>query len=278
MMKINLVSDMHLNFDDINLPGGDVLIMAGDIMEAGHLRQADNDQRNTFIADRYRRFINEELAKYKKVLYVKGNHEHYRNAYHDTHTRLLRELPENVHLLENESVQIEDVHFFGATIWTDMNKGDPITVHHLSQNMSDFAGSIKMGDGVKVQTPYGGSYYTSKFTPGYAKGIFHETISTMKKFLEEHKDNKCVIITHHAPSDLSVNEYYKNDYHMNGGYRSNLEDLIFDHPQIKVWCHGHMHDACDYMIGSTRVLTNPRGYKGYEQSAEIFDTSFSFDV
>jgi hypothetical protein len=65
---------------------------------------------------------------------------------------------------------------------------------------------------------------------------------------------------------------------MNGGYRSNLEDLIFDHPQIKVWCHGHMHDACDYMIGSTRVLTNPRGYKGYEQSAETFDPSFSFDV
>ncbi len=269
---------MHLNFADIEMPGGDILIMAGDIMEAGHLRQADNAKENVFIADRYRRFINEELTKYQKVLYVKGNHEHYRNAYHDTHARLLRELPNHVHLLENESVQIEDVYFFGATMWTNMNKGDPITVHHLSQAMSDFAGSIKMGDGVKVQTPYGGSYYTSKFSPSYAKGIFHETISVMKKFLQEHNNDKCVIITHHAPSDLSVDEYYKADYHMNGGYRSNLEDFIMDHPQIKVWVHGHMHDACDYTIGSTRVVTNPRGYYGYESCANTFNPDFSFEV
>ncbi len=277
-MKINLVSDMHLNFEDIVMPGGDVLIMAGDIMEAGHLRQADNAGMNTVIADRYRRFINEELTKYCKVLYVCGNHEHYRNAYHDTHDRLRREMPENVHLLENDCVQIEDVHFFGATMWTDMNKGDPITASHLVQSMSDFAGSIKMGDGVKVKTPYGGEYYTSKFTPGYAKGIFMETLATMSGWLGEHKDDKCVIITHHAPSELSVNEYYKDDYHMNGGYRSNLENFILDHPQIKTWVHGHMHDPVDYKIGETRVLSNPRGYMGYEQRANEFDPGFSFEV
>lgn len=277
-MKINLVSDMHLNFADINMPGGDVLIMAGDIMEAGHLRQADNEKQNTFIADRYRRFVNEELIKYRKVLYVCGNHEHYRNSYDDTHARILRELPDNVHLLENEGVEIDGVHFFGATLWTDMNKGDPITVSHLKQNMSDFAGSIKFGHGIRVDTMYGDSYWTSKFTPQFAKGVFHETISVMSAWLEEHKDDKCVVITHHAPSDLSVDEYYKNEYHMNGGYRSNLENFILDHPQIKVWCHGHMHDARDYMIGDTRVVTNPRGYMGYEACANTFDPSFSFEV
>jgi Icc-related predicted phosphoesterase len=276
-MKINLVSDMHLNFADIKMPGGDILIMAGDIMEAGHLRQADNAQHNTDIADRYRRFINEELIKYQKVLYVKGNHEHYRNAYHDTHARLLREMPDNVHLLENDEIQIDDVHFFGATMWTDMNKGDPISMHHLKQAMSDFAGSIKMGHGVKVGNQYDG-YYTSKFNPEYAKGIFHETISIMSAWLKNHKDDKCVVITHHAPSELSVNECYKKDYYMNGGYRSNLENFILDHPQIKVWCHGHMHDPCDYMIGDTRVVTNPRGYMGYETQANNFDPNFSFEV
>ena len=269
---------MHLNFADIVMPGGDVLIMAGDIMEAGHLRQADNTKENVSIADRYRRFINEELIKYRKVLYVCGNHEHYRNAYHDTHARLRRELPGNVQLLENEFVEIDGIHFFGATLWTDMNKGDPITAHHLSQAMSDFAGSIKMGDGVKVQTPYGGSYYTNKFSPNYAKGIFHETVKLMKEWLKEHKDDKCVVITHHAPSDLSVNEYYKHDYHMNGGYRSNLSDFILDHPQIKFWVHGHMHDPCDYVIGTTRIITNPRGYTGYENQANVFDPNFSFEV
>lgn len=277
-MKINLVSDMHLNFEDIIMPGGDLLIMAGDIMEAGHLRQADNASRNVFIADRYRRFINQELIKYRKVLYVCGNHEHYRNAYHDTHARLRRELPDNVMLMENDSVEIDGVHFFGATLWTDMNKGDPITISSLKQNMSDFSGGIKLGDGVKVKTGWGQEYYTSKFSPEYAKGIYHETVELMKQWLAEHKDDKCVIITHHAPSDLSVDAYYKNDYHMNGGYRSNLENFIMDHPQIKVWVHGHMHDACDYTIGDTRIVTNPRGYVGYEACANRFDPSFSFEV
>jgi hypothetical protein len=39
-----------------------------------------------------------------------------------------------------------------------------------------------------------------------------------------------------------------------------------------------MHDPVDYTIGTTRVLSNPRGYKGYEHQAEVFDPNFSFDV
>ena len=80
-MDVNLISDIHLNFADLTLPGGDVLILAGDAMEAGHLRKADNDKKNTFLADRYRRFINEELIKYRKVIMIAGNHEHYGNQY-----------------------------------------------------------------------------------------------------------------------------------------------------------------------------------------------------
>ena len=70
-MNINLISDIHINFEDLILPGGDVLIVAGDAMEAGHLKQADNQKKNTFLADRYRRFINEELVKYRKVIMVR---------------------------------------------------------------------------------------------------------------------------------------------------------------------------------------------------------------
>lgn len=274
-MKVNLISDIHLNFGDLTLPGGDVLVMAGDIIEAGKLRQADNDKRNVFIADRFRRFFTEEMPKYREVIYVCGNHEHYSNKYHDTHDRIRRELPDNVRFLENEWVKIDDVYFWGATLWTDMNKGDPLTVHHLKSFMNDFAGSIKMGD--KVKSLYG-DYYTSKFNPEYAKSLFHESVANLKKFLEDHPDDKVVVVTHHAPSDLSVNDYYKTEYLSNGGYRSNLEPFILNHPNIKVWCHGHMHDPVDYMIGTTRVVTNPRGYVGYETQANNFDPSFTFEV
>ena len=276
-MKINLISDCHINFEDLVLPGGDVLIMAGDIMEAGHLRLADNAKKNTFIADRYRGFIANELSKYRHVIYIAGNHEHYHNSYEDTFVRLKKELPDNVHFLEAEGITIDDVHFIGGTFWTDMNKRDPITMQVVKQGMADF-NIIKHGDSIKVETMYGDAYYTNKFTPAYVADVFRETVGKLKDFLDEHANDKVVVISHHAPSPLSINPRYKDDFHMNFGYHSNLTEFILDHPQIKTWVHGHMHDPVDYMIGTTRVVSNPRGYKGYEEQAEIFDPGFSFEV
>jgi hypothetical protein len=55
---------------------------------------------------------------------------------------------------------------------------------------------------------------------------------------------------------------------MNGGYSSSLDEYMIDHPQIKLWTHGHTHYPFDYRIGSTRVVCNPRGYINYEESAD----------
>ena len=57
---------------------------------------------------------------------------------------------------------------------------------------------------------------------------------------------------------------------MNGGYSSSLDEFIMDHPQIKLWTHGHTHEPFDYMVGETRIVCNPRGYIGYEQRANDF--------
>jgi hypothetical protein len=48
---------------------------------------------------------------------------------------------------------------------------------------------------------------------------------------------------------------------MNGAYHSDLTDIMLDNPHIKLWTHGHTHNAFDYMIGETRVVCNPRGYQ-----------------
>lgn len=275
-MKINLISDCHLNFDELELPGGDVLIMAGDIVEAGHLRISDNLNRHTFLADRYRKFFKNELVKYKHVIYVLGNHEHYNNVYADSFDRIKKELPENVHLLEGDSLSIDDVHFFGSTFWTDMNKKDPIALRYVEKNMSDFY--VIKHDGLKVTNNFGESYYTDKFSASFVADVFNDTVTKLKVFLDQHKQDKVVVISHHAPSSLSIHDQYKDDYPMNYGYFSDLSNLILDNSQIKYWVHGHMHFPVDYTLGSTRILSNPRGYKGYELQAELFDLDFSFEV
>jgi hypothetical protein len=59
---------------------------------------------------------------------------------------------------------------------------------------------------------------------------------------------------------------YKSDYHMNGAYHSDLSEIMLDNTHIKLWTHGHTHHCFDYVIGETRVVCNPRGYDGYEDT------------
>ena len=277
MPTFNLVSDMHLNFADITMPGGDVLIMAGDIIEAGHMRLADNAGRNTFLADRYRRFIAQELCKYQKVVYVFGNHEHYDNTYQDTRRRLQKEMPDNVTILESESMQIDDVHIFGGTLWTDMNGGDPMTMHAVGEGMNDFK-CIKHEQGSKFYTATGAQYYSNKFSPKFARYIHTQTMADLKLFCEAHVNDKVLVVSHHAPTELSLDPRYKPDYYMNGGYHSRLSEFILDHPCIRAWCHGHVHTVNDYMMGTCRVMSNPRGYVGYEVMADDYNVGFEFTL
>ena len=83
-------------------------------------------------------------------------------------------------------------------------------------------------------------------------------------------DSKVVVVGHHAPSKLSTKPAYERDVLMNGAYSSDLSEFILDHPRIKLWTHGHTHNDFDYMIGSTRIVCNPRGYDGYESRADDF--------
>lgn len=267
-MNIQLISDVHLNFGDLTLPGGDVLVMAGDIMEAGHLRRYDNAGLNKDIADRYRRFIQEELTKYNTVLYVMGNHEHYHNTFSDTIPRIARDLPANTTILDNTSFSIGGITFFGGTLWTDCNGGNPLTDIDMQWKMSDYQ-TIKH-KGFVTPRPHGGSYYTNKFTPAFTRSLHKETLVALDSLYNETRE-PIVVITHHAPSLASISEKYRG-HPMNGAYASNLSDFILDRPRITHWLHGHIHDPVDYMIGSTRILSNPRGYVGFEVNIDDYTT------
>jgi hypothetical protein len=94
-----------------------------------------------------------------------------------------------------------------------------------------------------------------------------KTLGYIKHIVQEHKDKKCVVVGHHSPSFKSCHPSYAHETLMNGGYHSDLSEFIIEHPQIKLWTHGHTHHPFDYVIGETRVVCNPRGYAndGYSE-------------
>lgn len=254
-MNIQLVSDLHLNFGDLTLPGGDLLIMAGDIFEASDWRKMAS------IAVRYDRFCNEELTKYQKVLYVFGNHEHYGGDYSKTAITIGDNLPPHVTLLENSYVELEGTRYWGATMWTNMNRNNPLAINAAHSGLNDFS-HIKWKR--KVTQANHHSYWTSDFSPQATSQIHRDSLKSLHKSLLDPIPH--FVITHHAPTHLSIPPEYANST-INHCYYSDLSNTMLDHPHINVWVHGHTHNHSDYLVGNTRVVCNPRGYHGYETTA-----------
>ena len=274
-MKIKLVSDLHLEFSDINITnddGCDVLILGGDIMIAEDLHDHahfDYDPytsgalaglgRRQQAVQRYRDFLKRCSFQFPHVIYIAGNHEFYNGKWSKGIQYLRDECAKypNVYFLERDMKIIDDVVFVGGTLWTDMNKGDPLTLHAVRDMMNDFR-IIKNDD----------KGYTN-LKPADTAVRHRETLQYIKHVVTEHKDKRCVVVGHHSPSGLSTHEQYRNEHLMNGAYHSDLSEFILDHPQICLWTHGHTHHPFDYVIGETRVVCNPRGYEsdGYSEDS-----------
>jgi Icc-related predicted phosphoesterase len=274
-MKIAVASDLHLEFADLDLvndQGADVLILSGDIMIAQDLH--DHPQSATLVqaqimgtlgsrqaqALRFRGFLERCSERFPHVVYVAGNHE----FYHGKWVQNIQDLRDecagfaNVHFLERDSVTIDGVLFVGGTLWTDMNRGDPLTLHSVVAMMSDFQIIRNDAKGFRRLSAMD-TVDRHMQTKGYIKTV-----------LEQNPDTPTVVVGHHAPTHLSTHPRYANDTLMNGAYRSDLSDMILDHSQIRLWTHGHTHEDFDYMLGATRIVCNPRGYLGHESRADHF--------
>jgi predicted phosphodiesterase len=291
-MRVSVISDLHIDFADLTLPGGDVLILSGDICEAKSIKKdlyktpkflaehadianilLENKQKPDSRVDRYYRFLLEECSqKYREVFMVMGNHEHYGFQFQKTFEHINSQLPSNIHLLEKASFELDGVLFLGATLWTDMNNHDSLTLYHMKGMMNDYR-QITMFNEAKS------AYH--KLTPEFTVEEHIRTKEYFKLVLEENRRTKnlpVVVITHHSPSKQSTHPRYAHDVTMNGAYSSDLTEFILDNPEIKYWTHGHTHEPFRYKVGETEIICNPRGYKYYEHRAEDFDPTEGFDI
>jgi Icc-related predicted phosphoesterase len=286
-MKIALASDIHLEFGDINLQNtenADVLILGGDICVTKDIGRPDphsfmEGSRSSRIVDFFKRCS----FQFPHVVYIMGNHEHYHGDF-ATSANIIKSMLEsnmlsNVYLLDKEIKKISDVTFIGGTLWTDMNKEDEMTLRSMSRMMNDFRCVENSNRVVNYrafedkENPDKPTFKTkpATFSPEDAVEDHKKMLGYIQNIIEGKHDEKFVVVGHHAPSRASTHPRYKNETLMNGGYSSSLDDYIIDHPQIKLWTHGHTHEDFDYMIGSTRIVCNPRGYIHYEERADRFE-------
>lgn len=282
-MKIAICSDLHLEYKTLELknPGNvEVLILSGDICVAKDMMHFDAHGIVDFgKSSRYHTFFQNCAAEFPHVIYVAGNHEHYHGDFKYTITDLKKYLEyiPNLHILDREIFELNDIVFVGGTLWTDMNKEDALTLYHIKTMMGDFRCVDNSNREVSFKTFDDEGKPT--FKTRVARFCPEDAVEDHKKMLGyiEHVYadmapwKQMVVVGHHTPSHLSCHPRYKDDQLMNGGYHSDLSEFILDRPGIKLWTHGHTHELFDYIIGDTHIVCNPRGYADYEEIADTFE-------
>jgi hypothetical protein len=175
---------------------------------------------------------------------------------------------ENLYIVDKETVVLNDVAFVCATMWTDFDNNNVMTMHEAGLWMNDYK-SIRTGpecEPWRQKLRPLDTLTDHKRAVGY---IFPEIVK------QKEAGKKVVVVTHHLPSFKSVHESLQGDT-LNGAYASELFEDIAD-TKPNVWIHGHTHNSFDYMLEDTRVICNPRGYKGHEMNKNFNDT-FTIEI
>ncbi len=246
-MKIHLVSDLHLEFAHIDLPGvdRDVLVVAGDLSSFAEKGKAID-------------FFNREFEKTPglHIVFVPGNHEYYHGELRlvDEYWRRVSDDRPNFHFLNPGEVWIPDgkermVQFTGACLWTAMDEDQK---QMAKRYMTDYR-------------------LTKDLHPEAVHGIH----KLHRSFIEKHALPGQVVVTHHSPSFDCVHDKYAGDF-MNFAFHNDM-DATVKKVDAAYWFFGHTHDTMDVQIGNTEVTCNPRGYShGPEWPNE--NVNFKYDL
>ena len=248
-MKIWLFSDIHLPhnrypIDAIfpTIPDADICVCPGDLVESDPIAGVQ------WLA----RYVRPRM----KVVYVMGNHEFYNlesNMERVRHNAKIAAETEGIHLLDDSSTVIDGVNFLGSTLWSDFAVFAQGSL--LERNRAMAAAGSAMNDFRFIRTAEGAP---AIWTPQMAMMQHFQSRFWLEKAMAHHVGPN-VVISHHAPHPLSIAPQFSRDL-VTAGFVSDLTDLIERH-RPALWFHGHTHTSFDYVVRSTRILCNPRGYR-----------------
>ncbi|MCU0472100.1 MAG: metallophosphoesterase [Bacteroidales bacterium] len=239
-MKLQYASDLHLEFPENReflrknplLPGGDVLLLAGDIVPFA-------------VMDKHADFFSYISDNFETTYWIPGNHEYY-NSDISTRTGSFNEkIKENLFLVNNVSVLQENVKFIFSTLWTNISASNQFEIR---QRLSDFH-TIK--------------YNNRGLTPDHYNFLHEQCHAFLNDEISKDGTEKKVVITHHVPTFMNYPEKYKGDS-LNEAFAVEMYNDIL-RLCADFWIFGHHHcNTPDFQIGTTTLATNQLGYVKYD--------------
>ena len=286
IQKVREVSDLHLEFfadsflavdssacvpivdrliPPLDSDADTVLILSGDIVT---VRKAG------ILVNLFKVLI----PRFKHIIYVFGNHEHYHGYLHSTFPvfedllqNALCEDYEKITMAGNEPVKkvIDGVTYLCGTLWTDCGGRSDIYAHNTIQSYITDHRAIK-------------SLNHRGITALELIDIHEKTLKQFGKWMNKKDTSRFVICTHHLPSFQAVDAQYLTDDQvtrtLNHAFASNLDAFILKYKPA-FWVFGHTHTKFFGKIGSSQLICNPNGYPGEKNIAlGNFDKYNMFEV
>jgi predicted phosphodiesterase len=244
-VRVQLLSDIHVEFDEDGGEAfarsvevaGDVLVLAGDVIPL-------------VSPESVSRVFGWFCARFPHVVYVTGNHEYYKTSPADADALLAAcaaALP-NLHVLNPGVAVIDGQRFVGATLWFPETPDEPTYRRFLT----DF-----------------------KLIRDFVPWV-HQAHEAQLAFLRANVRAGDVVVTHHLPHDRSTPPMFGGSPLNRFFVAGDAADLVAG-AGARLWFHGHTHAPCDYAVGSTRVVCNPRGYP-HEKRPRPVDLGLAIDL
>jgi predicted phosphodiesterase len=248
-MRLHILSDLHLEFGPFEPPPvqADVIVLAGDV----HIGKNGLAWIQTAFRDR-------------AVIYVLGNHEYYDQPIPQL-AEELKALAKGTHVrvLENDRVEIDGVVFLGTTLWTDFE-----LLGNRASSEADALGGVADFQCIRLADS------DRAFRPVDARRLHANSVEWLGGQVQQTAGKRLVIVTHHAPSRRSIAPCHAHNA-LNPAFASDLDRLVTG-SNAALWVHGHSHYATDYLLGSTRIVNNPRGYP--DELVEGFNPGLVIEV
>jgi hypothetical protein len=287
-MKIQLISDLHLEylgtsqFERLITPSAPILIMAGDISTHNY----------KYLSS----FLQWVSQHFETTLWILGNHEYYDRTQMMTMpmigSKLRRMCPSNVHLLDNQSIDLGGVAFIGTTLWSQLpDRSKPIVEKSINDYHSIYVHpqQLIMVDETNQLHQKVVAYLKqelSKVTSSQdVVTSSQDVVTSSQDVVTSSQDvvtsSQDVIITHHVPCTKGTSD---PQYEVNSNRLINsafATDLILqnDPKQTITWCCGHTHHNFSFPqhIHGYHLYSNQFGYEG-EHTGISYCPDYTIDL